>query len=113
MSNASNLSMAIYAYVDLVSGDVKSMFVQTHIGITYRVNSDWELPNNQAHVDELTGGFDCYVLNWDKNLENVPEEVPDDFDEEHEAVYKFDRGELNLSNIERYFDLAYKAGEGI
>lgn len=112
MSYASDFSMAIYAYVDPNSGEAKSLFVQTQIGLTYRVDSDWQVPNNQEHVDQLTGGYDCYLLNWDKNLDETPTDVPDDYDDEHEAVYEFDRGTLNLNNIEKYFDFAYKAGEG-
>jgi hypothetical protein len=113
MSYASDFAMEIYAYVDPSSGEVKSLFVSTPIGLTMRENDDWVVPESQAQVDGLTNGYDCYILNWDKNLENTPADVPDDYDEEHEAVYEFDKGELNLSNIEQYFDLAYKAGEGL
>jgi hypothetical protein len=113
MSYASEFSTQIYAYVDPSSGEAKSLFVSTPIGLTVREGGEWRLPASQAEVDQMTGGYDAYMLNWDKNLENTPEDVPDDYDEEHEAVYEFDKGELNLSNIEQYFDLAYKAGEGI
>lgn len=113
MSYASEFSTQIYAYVDPASGEAKSLFVSTPIGLTVREGGEWRLPASQAEVDQMTGGYDAYMLNWDKSPETVPDDVPDDYDEEHEAVYEFDKGELNLSNIEQYFDLAYKAGEGI
>ena len=113
MSYASEFSTQIYAYVDPSNGEAVSLFVSTPIGLTVRKNGDWELPEGQSEVDTLTHGFDCYKLNWDKNLEEVPKDVPDDYDDEHEAVYEFDKGQLNLGNILKYFDLAYKAGEAL
>lgn len=113
MSYASDFALEMYVYIDPATGEAKSMFVETAVGLTYRVDGDWEVPDSQAQVDQLTKGYDCYVINWDKNLEEVPENVPDDYEDEHEAVYEFDKGNLNLSNIEKYCDLAYKAGEGI
>jgi hypothetical protein len=113
MSYASDFGLEMYAYVDPASGEVKSLFVETAIGLTYRVDEDWQAPDSQAQVDELTSGLDCYKLNWDKNMDEVPEDVPDDYEDEHEAVYEFDNGQLNIGNVLKYFDLAYKAGEGI
>jgi len=113
MSYASEFSTQIYAYVDPSNGEVVSLFVSTPIGLTVRKDADWVLPGTQSDVNKLTQGYDCYKLNWDKNLENVPTDVPDDYDDEHEAIYEYDNGDLNLSNIEQYFDLAYTADEGI
>lgn len=113
MSYASEFSTQIYAYVDPENGKVVSLFVSTPIGLTIRKDGDWELPGTQADVNKVTQGYDCYKLNWDKNLENIPKDVPDDYDDEHEAIYEYDNGDLNLSNIEQYFDLAYTADEGI
>ncbi len=113
MSFASVFGLEIYAYADPRTGEVKSLFCETAVGITYRVNGDWEVPESQAQVDKLTKGYDCYKLNWDKNMEEVPQNVPDDYEDEHEAVYEYDKGQLNLDNILKYFDFAYKSGEGI
>jgi hypothetical protein len=113
MSYASEFSTQIYAYLDPSNGEVKSLFVETPIGLTVRKDADWEVPDGQTEVNMLTQGYDCYKLNWDKNLEEVPVDVPDDYDDEHEAIYEFDKGQLNIGNILKYFDLAYKAGEGI
>lgn len=111
MSYASDFALEIYAYVDPETGEVVSLFSSTPIGLTLRENGDWEVPTSQEQIDNLTADYDCYQLNWDKNMDNVPENVSDDYEEEHEAVYEFDNGTLNLDNIETYFDLAYKAGE--
>ena len=111
MSYASDFALEIFAYVEPTSGEVKSLFCVTPIGITIRENGEWEAAQSQEQIDSLTGGFDCYQLNWDKNMDAVAEDVPDDSEDEHEAIYEFDNGDLNLSNIETYFDLAYKAGE--
>lgn len=112
MSYASDLAGDIFAYLEASSGKVVSLFVVTPVGVTVRDSGDWRLPNGQAEVDKLTSNYDCYVLNWDKNLENTPADVPDDYDDEHEAVYEFDKGLLDIDNILNYFDFAYKAGEG-
>ena len=113
MSYASEFSTQIYAYVDPASGETKSLFVSTPIGLTVREGREWRLPASQAEVDLMTGGYDAYLLNWDKSPETVPDDVPDDYDDEHEAVYLFDKGELSLSNIHTWFDLAYRAGQGM
>lgn len=109
MSYASNFALDIYAYVDTKTGKAVSLFCSTPIGLTYRVNGDWEVPESQAAVDEMTKGYDCYSLNWEKNPEGVSEDTPDDAD--HEAITEFDNGTLDTSNIETFFDFAYKAGE--
>jgi hypothetical protein len=111
MSYASDFAFEIYAYVDPDTGEATSLFSSSPIGLAIRENGEWVAPESQVQVDGLTDDRDCYQLNWDKNMENIPDDVPDDYEEEHEAVYEFDKGLLNLSNIETYFDLAYKAGE--
>jgi len=113
MSYASDFAMEMYVYINRQTGEAVSMFVETAVGITYRVDKEWQVPDSQDFVNKMTGGYDCYVINWDKNLEEVPDNVPDDYDDEHEAVYLFDNGELNLSNILKYCDLAYTADEAI
>jgi len=108
-----DMGAELYIYVDNSSRTVDAMFFQTLIGITIRQDNEWVGVFEQKTIDELTANRDCYVLNWDKSSGNEPEDVSDDYDDEHEAVYLFDKGELSLENLETWFDLAYKAGEGI
>ena len=108
-----HMSAELFVYVDPTSSNVDAMFFVTLIGVTMRENGEWVGVFDQKTIDDLTEGRDCYVLNWDKSSGNEPVDVPDDYDDEHEAVYEFDKGELSISNIHTWFDLAYKAGQGI
>jgi hypothetical protein len=113
MAIVPNWSSDLFIYVEPDSGSIDAMFFVTLVGVTMRQNDDWEAVFDQKIIDNLTDGRDCYVLNWDKLSGNEPLDVPDDYDDEHEAVYLFDKGELNKGNLNTWFDLAYKAGEGI
>lgn len=108
-----NLASDAFLYVDPVTGEAKSLFFVTQIGVTVRENGDWEAVFDQKKIDDETKGLDCYILDFGKSLPEVEEEYDFETDEsEHEGFLQFDRGELNsLKSIDKHYNLAYKAGE--
>jgi hypothetical protein len=109
------LASDAFLYVDPETGEAKSLFFVTQIGITVRENGEWQAVFDQKKIDDETRGLDCYVLDFGKSLPEIEEDYDFDTDEsEHEGFLQFDRGELdNLESIEKHYNLAYKAGEAV
>jgi len=109
------LASDAFLYVDPNTGEAKSLFFVTQVGVTVRENGDWEAVFDQSKVDEETAGLDCYILNFEKTLPVAGEDYDLDADEsEHEGILQFDRGELtSFESLDTHYDLAYKAGEAV
>lgn len=102
----------IWFFVSPEDGGIDAVFMQGILGLYLRDQADWEYTTREdSAIDELFGKDDVYQLDWDAESTPGDEELPYDWDSYEDtnptALKMYDKGELDLSELEKYADKIY------
>lgn len=94
----------VWFYVNPESESIDSVICWFPLGMSVREDNDWTITDKEeAGINDKLAKHDVYQLNWDTDPLTVTDDYDfDDYENNHEALKLYDRGELTLEKLEEY-----------
>lgn len=104
----------VWFYVNPTTEVVDAAICYFPLGISKRVDSDWEfMTKEEAGIYGELVGDDVYQLDWETDQKTIDDSFDfDNYDDaNHEAIKLFDKGELTLDALKNYSELIYRGAD--